>query len=43
MNMPINASAIKTIIRSIHMFDNINITFKLRVVKVSSKSDMAIV
>jgi len=42
MNMPINASAIKTIIRSIYMFDNINIAFKLTVNKVSLKSDMAI-
>ena len=42
-NMPINSSVMELIIKSIHVFDNIKITLKPQVVKVSLKSDMAIV
>ena len=42
-NIHINTSAIKTIIRSTYVFDNINIISKPRVIKVSPKSDIAIV
>ena len=34
---------IKTILQQNHIFDNISLTSKLRVIKVSPKSDMAIV
>jgi len=42
-NMPINSSVMELIIKSIYVFDNIKITSKPRVVKVSLKSDIAIV
>ena len=42
-NMPINASMMETIIKSTYIFNNIRITSKPRVVKVSPKSDIAIV
>ena len=41
--MLINAKVIETIIRSTHVFDSINIIFKLRVVKVFPKSNITIV
>jgi len=41
--MPINSEIMESFIKSLYIFDNINIAFKLHVVKVSSKSDMAIV
>ena len=41
-NTPINLSVVKTIIKSTHIFDNIYITSKPYIVKVSSKFDMAI-
>jgi len=42
-NTPINASVMETIIKTTHVFNNTCIVSKLRVVKVSPKSDMAIV
>ena len=42
-NVLINFSVIKNIIKSIHIFNNICLTFKLYVIKALSKSDMAII
>ena len=43
MNTPINASYIKNVIKMAHIFDNIQIASKPRVVQVLSGSDMVIV
>ena len=43
MNTPINTNIMETNIKSTYVFNNIWIASKLRVVKVSPKSDMAIV
>ena len=42
-NVPINSDIIELFIKTLHIFDNINIASKLYIIKVSSKSDMAIV
>ena len=42
-NTPINSEVMKLIIKSTHIFDNIKIASKPWVVKISLKSDMAIV
>jgi len=42
-NTQINSSVIELVIKSTHIFNNIYITSKLQVIKVSLKSDMAIV
>ena len=42
-NISINSSVIKSIIKATHIFNNIKITSKPHVVKVSLKSDMAII
>ena len=42
-NIPINSDIMKSVIKNIHIFDNINITSNSHVVKVSPKSDMAII
>jgi len=42
-NTLINTNIIETIIKTTHIFNNIQIASKLRVIKVSSKSDIAIV
>jgi len=42
-NMPIDLGMVESIIKSTHIFDNIKITLKPWVVKVSPKSDMVIV
>ena len=42
-NTPINASVIETVIKTTHVFNNTHIVSKPKVVKVSPKSDMAIV
>jgi len=43
MNIPIDTSVIEIIIKTTHVFNNIWIAPKLRVVKVLSKSDIAII
>lgn len=40
---PLNLSVVKEIIKKNHIFNNIVLTFKLRVIKISPKSDMAII
>ena len=42
-NIPIDAGIVKSIIKSAHIFNDIKITSKPHVCKVSPKSDMAIV
>ena len=42
-NIPINVRVVETIIKSTHIFNNIHITSRLHVIKVSPKSDIAIV
>ena len=42
-NTSINMNIIKTVIKSTYIFNNIHIVSKLRIVKVSPKSDIAIV
>jgi len=42
-NMPISANAVKKIIKNNHIFNNIVITSKPRVIKVFSKLDIAII
>jgi len=42
-NILINSSIIESIIKSTYIFDNIHITLKLYIIKVSPKSDMSIV
>ena len=42
-NTLINTNIMETIIKTTHIFNNIQIASKLRVIKVSPKSDMAIV
>ena len=42
-NISINSSVIKSIIKATHIFNNIKITSKPHVVKISLKSDMAII
>lgn len=42
-NVPINSNIMESVIKNIHIFDNINITSKPHIVKVSPKSDMAII
>ena len=42
-NMPINFKTMEVFIKTLHIFNNINITSKPYIVKVSPKSDMAIV
>ena len=39
----LTSSEIETILKQNHIFDNISLTSKLRIIKVSSKSDMAII
>ena len=41
--MLINSNIIELVIKITHIFDNVNITSKLHIVKVSSKSNMAII
>jgi len=42
-NMSINSEVMELIIKSTHIFDNINVASKLHIVKVSPKSDMTII
>ena len=42
-NMPINSSVVESIIKSTHIFDNVHIVSKPCIIKVSPKSDMAII
>jgi len=42
-NMPINSSIVETILKENHIFNNISFTSKPQVIKMLSKSDMAIV
>jgi len=42
-NIPINFKTMEAFIKTSHIFNNVNITSKPYVVKVSSKSDMAII
>jgi len=42
-NTPINSSVVKTIIKLTHIFNEIKVASKPHVVKVSSKSDIAII
>jgi len=42
-NTSINSSMIETILKSNYIFNNVSLTSKPQVIKVSSKSDMAIV
>ena len=42
-NTPINSSVIETILKNIYFLNNISLASKLRVIKVSLKSNMAIV
>jgi len=41
--MPINSEVMEIVIKSMHIFNNVNITSKPYIVKVSSKSNMVIV
>ena len=41
--MPINSEVMEIVIKSMHIFNNVNIASKPYIVKVSSKSDMVIV
>ena len=41
--MPINSDIMELFIKTLHIFDNINIASRFYIIKVSSKSDMAIV
>ena len=43
INIPINSSIIETIIKSIHIFNNVCLTSKPHIIKVLSKSDMMII
>ena len=43
INMPINLSVVEFIIKNTYIFNNIHITSKLCIIKVSSKSDIAII
>ena len=43
IDMPINLSIVEFIIKNTHIFNNIYITSKLYIIKVSSKSDIAII
>jgi len=42
-NVPINFKTMEAFIKTSHNFDNVNITSKLHIIKVFSKSDIAIV
>ena len=42
-NVPINSDVVKKIIKSTHIFNDVVLAFKLRVIKASPKSDMAII
>ena len=42
-NVPINSDVVKRIIKSTYIFNNIVLTFKLRVIKASPKSDIAFI
>jgi len=42
-NMPINSEVMETVIKSMHIFNNVNIASKPHIVKVSPKSNIAIV
>jgi len=42
-NMPINFNIMESVIKTTHIFDNVNIASKPHVVKVLPKSDMAII
>jgi len=42
-NMPIKSNLIELFIKTLYIFDNVNFFSKLRIVKVSLKSYMAIV
>ena len=42
-NTPVDSGIIELIIKSTHIFNNINIISKLHIIKVSLKSDMTIV
>ena len=42
-NMPINSKIMEVFIKTLHIFDNVNIASRFHIVKVSSKSNMAIV
>ena len=41
--MPINSEVMELIIKSTHIFDNINVASKLHIIKVSPKSNMTII
>ena len=43
INTPINSSVVETISKNSHIFNNILLASKLRVIKISPKLDMAIV
>ena len=42
-NIPINSDVVKKIIKPTHIFNDVVLAFKLRVIKASPKSDMAII
>ena len=42
-NMPINSEVMEIVIKSMHIFNNVNIVFKSHIVKIFPKSNMAIV
>ena len=42
-NMPISSDIVKTIIKNNHIFNNIAIALKPHIIKISPKSDMAII
>jgi len=42
-NVPINSDVVKKIIKSTHIFNDVVLAFKLRVIKASPKSDMVII
>ena len=43
MNVPITLDMVEKILKSNHIFNNISIAFWPRIIKVSPKSDMAII
>ena len=42
-NMPINSEVMEIVIKSMHIFNNVNIAFKSHIVKIFPKSNIAIV
>ena len=42
-NILINSDFVETVIKSSHIFNDLSLTFKLRIIKASPKSDIAII